>query len=211
MKLRLFAILGCLACNLSLTGQKIATPDLSAINQSKTWTTINRASSFKDGLYLDAKNGDGFARFNDFVFEDGRIELDIKGKDEQGGSFVGVAFHGLNDSTYDAIYFRPFNFKNPERSNHSVQYISHPAFTWFKLRNEHPEQYEKKVTPVPEPNDWFHASIVVEFPSVKVYVNNSKEPSLTVTQLSTRKKGWIGLWVGNSSEGYFKNLKIITK
>lgn len=206
------SILVCLSNILNLFAQqKTVTPDLSKIADSKTWATINRTSSFKDALFLDAKEGDGLVRLNDFSFENGTIELDIKGKDEQGRSFVGVAFHGLNDSTYDAVYFRAFNFKNPERSNHSVQYISEPVYTWSKLRNEHPNQYENTVKPVPSPNDWFHATIVVEFPSVKVYVNNSTEPSLAVNQLSTRKKGWLALWVGNGSDGYFKNLKITGK
>jgi len=206
------SILVCLSGALNLSAQqKTVTPDLSKIADSKMWTTINRTSNFKDALFLDAKDGDGLARLNELTFENGTIELDIKGKDEQGKSFVGVAFHGLNDSTYDAIYFRAFNFKNPERSNHSVQYIAHPTFTWSKLRNEHPNQYENTVKPVPSSNDWFHVTVVVEFPSVKVYVNNSIEPSLTVTQLSNRKKGWIALWVGNGSDGYFKNLKITRK
>ena len=207
-----FAVFFCLGCVLNLSAQqKMVTPDLSKIGDSKIWTTRNRTASYKEGLFLDAKGGDGLARLNELTFESGTIELDIKGKDVQGESFVGVAFHGLNDSTYDAVYFRAFNFKNPERSNHSVQYISQPVFTWSKLRNEHPNQYENVVKPVPSPNDWFHATVVVEFPSVKVYVNNSTEPSLTVTQLSTRKKGWIALWVGNGSDGYFRNLKVTSK
>src|SRR5690349_14276397 len=97
------SILVFLGSALNLSAQKIVTPDLSKIAESKIWTTINRMSSFKDGLYMDAKDGDGLVRLNEFTFESGTIELDIKGKDEQGRSFVGVAFHGLNDSTYDAI------------------------------------------------------------------------------------------------------------
>src|SRR2546423_1883269 len=133
MKCLLPTILVCLVCSFNLLAQKIIPPDLSKVSDTKMGSTHNRTSSFKDGLFLDAKGGDGLARLNDLVFENGKIELDIKGKDVQGESFVGVAFHGLNDSTYDAVYFRAFNFKSPERSNHSVQYISHPAFTWSKL------------------------------------------------------------------------------
>ena len=46
------------------------------------------------------------------------------------------------------------------------------------------------------------------FPDVTVYVNQSTIPSLVVKQISTRKKGKIGFWVGHNSEGCFKNLKI---
>ncbi len=142
------------------------------------------------------------------MFANGLIELDIKGKDERGKSFVGLAFHGLNDSIYDVVYFRPFNFESPDRNGHSVQYISHPEYTWHKLRKEHPEQYENPVIPVPDPADWFHVAIIVDYPDVKVFVDNSDEPSLTIKQLSSRKEGWIGFWVGHNSEGYFRNLKI---
>ena len=117
----------------------------------------------------------------------------------------------MDGPTYDAVYFRPFNFRaeDPARRIRAVQYVSHPTYTWQKLRAEQPGKYEKGVNPVPDPNGWFHARIVVASPSVTVYVNDAKEPSLVVNQLSDRKKGLIGLWVGNTSGGDFANLKII--
>ncbi len=42
-----------------------------------------------------------------------------------------------------------------------------------------------------------------------VFVNDAKEPSLVVEQLSDRKKGLVGLWVGNTSGGDFANFKIV--
>lgn len=191
--------------------QKVLKPDLTKIKDSKIWTVANREVTYTDEVYLNGKSGDGLLWLNGSSFGNGTIELDIKGKDERGKSFVGLAFHGISDNTYDAIYFRPFNFKSPERKTHSVQYISHPDYTWNKLREEHPEKYENTVTPVPDPTGWFHVTIIVEHPTVKVFVNNSDKPSLVVDQLSSRKKGWIGFWVGNESEGYFKNLEITPK
>jgi hypothetical protein len=44
---------------------------------------------------------------------------------------------------------------------------------------------------------------------VNVYLAASKEPCLTVEQLSDRKKGLVGIWVGNTSGGDFANFKII--
>jgi hypothetical protein len=126
-------------------------------------------------------------------------------------SFVGVAFHGVDDTTYDAIYFRPFNFRaeDPARRLRAVQYISHPTYTWQKLRAEHPGRYEQPVSPVPDPNAWFHVRVSVAGPKVSVFVNDAREPSLVVDQLSDRKKGLVGLWVGNNSGGDFANLAII--
>ena len=189
--------------------QKVIIPDLTKIKNSKMWVINNREAMISEYVHLDAKPGDGFLMTQEPIFANGKIELDIRGKDQRGRSFVGVAFHGLNDSTFDAVYFRPFNFKNPDNKGHSVQYVAQPEFPWYDLRRDHPQKYENGVTPVPEPDDWFHVTIQVNFPTVQVFVNHSKKASLTVEQLSSRKKGWIGFWVGNNSEGDFKNLKII--
>ena len=183
-------------------------PDLSKINDPEAWTLHNREIMDDEVVHLNGQPGDGLLWINDLNFENGTIDVDIKGIDERGRSFVGIAFHILNDSTFDAIYFRPFNFKSPERKGHSVQYISHPKNTWYYLRENHPEKYENPVNPVPEPAGWFHATIEVNYPKVSVYVDKAKEPSLVIEQLSDRKEGHLGFWVGHNSEGWFRNLKI---
>jgi hypothetical protein len=162
------------------------------------------------GLTLDAKPGDGVAWWPDATFSDGTIELDLKGKNVPQQSFVGVAFHGVDEKTFDAIYFRPFNFKaaNPDGRSHAVQYVSHPTYTWDKLRAEHPGQYEGAIPPAPDPDTWFHARIVVAYPQVRVFVNDAPAPVLEVKQISDRKAGWVGVWVGNNSDGAFANLAI---
>lgn len=209
--IKLIVALFILCIDFSMSAQqKEFIPDLLKVKDSTIWSPFNRKVVYNGAVYLDERNGDGMLWLKNFNFANGRIELDLKGKNETGKSFIGVAFHGLNDSTYDAIYFRPFNFKNTERSNHSVQYISHPKFTWYKLRDENPGKYENNVKPVPNPDEWFHATIVIEYPVVKVFVDNAEEPSLIVNQLSSRKAGRLGLWVGNTSDGLFKNLKVIS-
>jgi len=198
-------------------GQKKAIePDLFALAEGKGLKVFNRSlSGFNDGakkgVRLSESPGDGVAYLEGVEFTNGTIELDIKGKDVQQQSFVGVAFHGEDEKTYDAIYFRPFNFKaeDPARRLRAVQYIAHPTYTWQKLRTEHPGKYEQPVSPVPDPNGWFHARVVVASPKVSVFVNDAKEPSLEVNQLSDRKKGLVGLWAGNTSGGDFTNLKIV--
>lgn len=184
-------------------------PDLSSIDTLDDWTLHNRQLKVDDGVHLNAQPGDGLLWLKDLEFVNGIIELDIKGKDIRGRSFVGLAFHGVNDSTFDAIYFRAFNFMNPDRNSHSVQYISHPNNTWYSLREQQPGKFENSVMPIPEPNDWFHITIEVNYPNVKVFVNESKKPSLVIEQISDQKQGWVGFWVGNNSEGSFRNLKII--
>lgn len=193
-----------------------STPDLSKINDESSWKIHNRTAKIIVGgsdtyVSLDAQQGDGLATFHNLEFENGIIEFDVKGKDVLQRSFVGVAFHIQDKETFNAIYFRPFNFKKPERSGHSVQYINHPEFTWQKLRTDFPEQFENPVKPIPNPDEFFHAKIEVNWPTVKVFVENSTEPCLDIKMKSEFKKGKVGFWVGNGSDGTFKNLVVTMK
>src|SRR5438128_944364 len=164
------------------------------------------------GIHLSESADTGVADPQGIELGNGTIELDVRGKDVPQQSFVGVAFHGVDGTTYAAIYFRPFNFKtdDPVRHVHAVQYVSHPDNPWQKLRDGQPGKYEKAVTPAPDPNGWFHARVVVASPKVSVFVGDAKEPALVVDQLSHRGKGLVGLWVGNTSGGDFANLKIVS-
>lgn len=207
----------CLALPLTLFSQaKPFQPDLVNVATAKDVKIVNRAVSAsamnaKPALRLDERPGDGLAFWPDVAFADGMIEFDVRGKDVVQQSFVGVAFHGVGE-TYEAVYFRPFNFRagDSERQSHSLQYVSQPAYTWDRLRSEHPGQYEKAITPAPDPNGWVHARVEVAYPKVSVYVNNAAEPSLVVNELSDHKSGWVGLWVGNGSGGEFANFKVTT-
>jgi hypothetical protein len=183
-------------------------PDLSSVNDSTKWGNLDRDVSFDSTVVFNAKESEGPVWLKNYSFSNGRIEVDLKGKNLQGQSFVGVAFHLIDGKTFDAIYFRPFNFFNPERNTHSVQYISMPAHPWQQLRQDFPGKYESKISNPPNPDDWFHATIEINFPRISVFVNNEKIPSLVVEQLSANKTGSVGLWVGFMSQGKFKNLKI---
>ncbi len=209
------------AAGLSITSRvsgqdQAVNPDLVKLAESKSFKLFNRnvsglSDKVKRGVHLDESPGDGVAYLEGIEFADGTIEFDLRGKDVPQQSFVGLAFHGLDGMTYDAVYFRPFNFRteDPARRIRAVQYISHPTYTWQKLRTEHPGRYEQPVSPVPDPNDWFRARVAVASPKVSVFVNEAKEPSLVVNQLSDRKKGRVGLWVGNNSGGDFANFRIV--
>lgn len=142
-------------------------------------------------------------------FSEGTIEVDLRGKNILLKSFLGIAFHGVDSSTYDVVYFRPFNFRNPDTARHNwgVQYMSLPDFPFDKLRKEHPLEYEHAVNPVPFPDDWFHARIVVNRDSILVYVNHATDYCLNVPILSIRHNGKIGIWADELPED-FANLSI---
>ena len=48
-------------------------------------------------------------------------------------------------------------------------------------------------------------------PELRVFINRASEPVLVVDRISAVEKGWIGLWVGNNSDGAFANLKVSPK
>jgi hypothetical protein len=188
-------------------------PDLSTIASGRGWTVVRRAAqSFaeadRSGVRLDAREGDGIAWLDGSDFDNGVIELDLKGKNVPQQSFLGVAFRGVDDTSYDTVYFRPFNFAaaDPARRAHAVQYDSRPDHHWPRLREEHPGVYESAIEPPPDPEAWFHVRIEVDRPEVRVYVNGAQTPCLTVKELSGRAGGRVGLWVGNNSDGAFANL-----
>ena len=183
-------------------------PDLHALSR---WELVNRTASTvleKNSVRLNEASGPGLMILKDADLGDGVIELDIKGSHQMQQSFVGLAFHIQNPTTYDAVYFRPFNFKSNEalRRSHAVQYVNMPDNDWEKLRNQFPGKYEHAVDNAPDPDEWFHVKIVLKGYHVSVYVNNAQEPSLEVNRISNSTHGGLGLWVGNNSPGSFAHL-----
>lgn len=210
------AVLWALALCRSTSAQTVTAPDLKTIAGGKSWTVFNRTAAVldQDGrtvVEFDGKSGDGMAWLNGLAFTRGEIECDILGRSMPvQGSFVGIAFGVQSAEAYDAVYFRPFNFRSPDpaRRAHSVQYVSHPDWTWGRLRQEKPGQFEKPIEPPIDGDRWFHVRIVVEPPKISVFVDDSRDPCLIVEALSGPRTGSVALWVGNNSPGKFANLKI---
>jgi hypothetical protein len=200
-------------CVLGITGSYKIT---SAQALKTEFRLVNRSINLNKEpgtVHLNQAEGAGIAWINDKAFKSGIIEFDVKGKDEFQGSFVGIAYHGLNDSTYESIYFRPFNFlaTDPGRKSHAVQYIANPNYDWPKLRADFPNKYEQPVSPAPDPNQWFHVKLIVTDEKVSVYVNEGARAALEIKPLVNTGGTMIGYWVGNGSAGDWKNLKITSK
>ena len=166
------------------------------LQQDKLITTPDQQTQILDDAKKNAVSTKGIVWLKDVDFTTGTIEVDLRGKDVFLQSFLGIAFHGIDTTTYDVVYFRPFNFKHADtlRRKWSVQYMSMPDYDYTRLRKEHPLVYENSVTPVPNAADWFHATIKIDKEWVTVYVDHSSVASLKVKLLNNRSDGKIGLW-----------------
>ena len=221
MKIRGIATVSCLLVPLisapgsvpGVSAQEVLSPDLAGITSGDGWTVMNRGATAetegeKTVVNFDARAGSGAAWLDGVEFENGTIEVMIRGKNNPGRSFVGIAFRGYDDDTYDAIYFRPFNFvaDNELSRSHMVQYVSHPDYTWSRLREDHTDVYENPLPNPPDPDQFFKARIVIEKPEIRVYVGEETDPCLVVNELTDRAGGRVGLWMGNGSDGSFAEL-----
>jgi hypothetical protein len=192
---------------------EVLTPDLIGIATGQGWQIVNRGATvaLEEGrpvVAFDGRPGDGAAWLQDVEFHNGTIEVLIRGRNVPQRSFLGIAFRGVDAETYDAVYFRPFNFRadNPLSRSHHVQYISHPVNTWSKLRREHVGVYEDEIPDPPDPDGFFSVKIEIDKPVIRVYVNDAVEPCLVVDELTDRVGGRIGLWMGHNSDGAFAAL-----
>ncbi len=158
-------------------------------------------------------------KIKDLDFKNGTIEIKVlsrllKNSPAFARGFIGLAFRiGEKNEKFESIYIRPTNGRADDqiRRNHSIQYFAFPDFRFDKLRKTDPEKYESYADM--GLNEWITLRIEVEGQKAKFFVNNAKQPSLLVNdlKLSGNNSGSIGLWVGNYTEGYFKDLKVVKK
>lgn len=148
-------------------------------------------------------------------FKNGVIETEVAGaprtsapQDMRG--FVGIAFHVQpSGSHYECFFLRPTNGRadNQLRRNHSTQYISHPGFPWYRLREEAPGMYESYTDLVP--GAWTPVKIVVSGIRAQLYVNGSEQPCLIVNDLKLGEaQGQIAFWIGAGTEAYFSSVVV---
>jgi len=161
-------------------------------------------------IRLPDKEGEGLVWLPIKDFKNGTVTVEMRGKDVYQRSFVGIAFYGLNDTTYDAIYCRPFNFQTTDsiRRIHAIQYISQPAYPWRRLRAEQNGMFENEILHAPKPTDWFTLRIVIANDSIMAFINQADKPSLVVKKLHNREKGTLGVFVADRSDGDFKNVVV---
>jgi hypothetical protein len=188
--------------------------DLAKLLAAGTLRAVNREATplkgDRQGVHVSENAGNGVVWVEGTDFSQGTIEVDIRGRDVLQRSFVGIAFHRKDDTTYEAVYLRPFNFRSddPVRREHAVQYISIPDYDWPRLRKEFPEEFESPVDRSLDPTGWVPLRIVVAGQKVQVYAGKVNAPTLEVRKLGALERGAIGLFTGNGSDGDFANLRV---
>lgn len=171
---------------------------------------VNRTATADTGaILLNAAPDSGLAWINDLELREGCLAIEVRGSNEFGRSFVGIAFRGLDATTYDVVYVRPFVFQsdNPAFVDNGLQYMAMPDFPWPVLRERFPGVYETAIGATPSPDQW--VDLVVRFGAerLEVYVNGGQSPRLDLPLLTDSAGARVGLWVGNNSSGAFRNLR----
>ena len=159
---------------------------------------------------MAGKDADMLAILAGSRFKDGTIEVDVAGAPRAGAApdargFIGLAFRtGDHGEWSEVFYLRPTNGRANDqlRRNHSVQYVSHPAYTWSRLRQETPGVYESYADL--EPGVWTHMKIVVSGSAARLYVNGAAQPCLIVNDLKHGDgAGRVALWAYIDTDAYF--------
>jgi hypothetical protein len=121
-----------------------------------------------------------------------------------------AVIEGLEFSSGVTFYLRPTNGRaeDQERRNHAVQYISHPAWTWDRMRKETPSRYEAYVDL--QPAVWTKVRIEVRGDRARLYVHGNEQPTLVVNDVKTgaSAKGAVALWLGPGTIAHFRNLRV---
>lgn len=152
-------------------------------------------------------------------FGDGVIEGEVAGApapDAPAGArgFVGIAFRMQPDlRTYDAFYLRPTNGRanDQERRNHAAQYISHPDWTWDRMRRETPSRFEAYVDLVPD--EWTRIRMEVRGDTARLFVHGQAQPTLIVNDVKSGpgKRGAVALWINPGTVAHFRDVRITNR
>lgn len=220
-KLILLFVSSCLSVSLFAQNIKLGKENLKANQVLLSFVKMEGEEVVKVEYNTTTKGVDQptFVKVSNLSFKNGSIEVKVlsrlmKNATPTSRGFIGLAFRiDENNSQFESIYIRPTNGRAEDqvRRNHSIQYFSFPDYDFDRFRKESPEKYESYADM--GLNEWITMRIEVEGQKAKLFLNNAKYPSLVVNDMKhgIGKEGSIGLWVGNFTEGYFKDLKVVKK
>jgi len=161
-------------------------------------------------------NGPLYAKLKNTDFENGTIEVKVLSRIQKNTpypdswGFIGLAFRIKDDnSVFESMYLRPKVGRSPNASvrDQAVQYYSYPDYKMDKINETTGGPFETSADI--GLNEWITLRIEVKDQQATLYINNKKNPALTIKNMKGNlKSGAIGLWVDIGTEGYFKDLKV---
>ena len=153
-------------------------------------------------------------------FTNGVIEIDVAavingmgGKDARG--FVGIAFH-IDDrrENFEAVYLRMANgtLNDPlppaPRDARAVQYVAHPGFHFADSRKAAPGRYEKSAAV--KLGRWHRLRLEIEGGNVAAFVDGQAVLSIDDLRYAGQQGGY-GIWVGDGTTVYVRNVRAIRR
>jgi hypothetical protein len=155
----------------------------------------------EQSIRIPAYPDNGLVWIHGIDFSEGIIEFELNITE----SLAGIAYHGQNDHTYEAVYFNFYQSKKEQK--HTVQYISHPRHTWSYLHKNKPGLFEKTIENLPAPGNWLPVKLEIRKEGVKIFKNQNTH-TLAVPSLSDCSCGKLGLYLGENFGGSFRNILI---
>jgi len=119
---KILSILTCLSFSMAWS-QESKSQQAEYISHNRTVEQVTENG--RSIVRLSEGTGAGVAWLKDLLLSEGTIEFDAKGRDVMQKSFIGIAFHGIDNETYETIYFRPFNFQSSDSARRSTRYNTH--------------------------------------------------------------------------------------
>src|SRR5260370_17063623 len=91
-----------------VANEKAIIPNLSQIGDARAWTVIGRKAILlevdgKKSIRFDEQAGNGVAWVQGLDVGDCTIEFDVRGKNVDHHSFIGVAFYPINQNTHAPV------------------------------------------------------------------------------------------------------------
>jgi len=150
-------------------------------------------------------------------FTDGTLEVAIgaeltgRGAPDDRG-FAGLSFHMAGDFTsHETVYLRMTNGRlndpppPPPRIDRAIQYVADPGFHFDQSRERFPGRYEKGADI--GVGRWHRLRLEILGPRLGASVDGKEV--LRVEDLRfARRRGQVGLFVGDGSRGFFREMRV---
>jgi hypothetical protein len=150
-------------------------------------------------------------------FTDGTIEVALGGELTGRGApddraFVGLSFHiAPGFAGHETVYLRMTNgrLNDPPppapRIDRAIQYVADPGFHFSDSREHYPGRYEKGADIAV--GRWHRLRLEVAGQRLRAFVDGRE--ALAVDDLRfARRRGPVGLFVGDGSRGFFRDLAV---